>query len=223
VGLHKIKTGGYFLEKTYSSLRVGVFGHSSSTHLTDSILKWVELFGEFLASKKAVLYTGGGGGIMLAVRQGCIKKGGTAISVNPEININGKDVESNYLGNVIATGQGKLGRVHLLSQSIDIGFALGGGAGTLMEIVACYLLAKPIIVVKGFQKETDPDINTILSRVEEKEYKGQTILSGYVDGKDVSQVCPVTLCPSALSPEEVFSLGIRTLELQGEKNHKMGY
>ena len=199
------------MKNLHRDLRIGVFGHGTSIHLTDEVLKWVELFGEYIAEQKAILYTGGGEGLMLAARRGCQRKQGSVVSVNPEVEISANDVRNKCLGNVIASGQGKLGRVHLLTQSIDIGFALGGGAGTLLEIVSCYLLAKPIIVVDGFQQNTDPKIIKILSKTKERIIEGQSVSYGYIDGKEKDQVFPVHICKKSLTPKDLLNIGLSIL------------
>lgn len=203
------------------SLRIGVFGHGCANHLTAETLGWVERFGACVAEGGGTLYTGGGGGVMLAARRGCLARGGAVVSINPDIDIRSEAVNDDQLGCVIATGQGKIGRVHLLTQSIDFGFALGGGAGTLLEIVSCYLLAKPIVVVDGFQKETDPTIPALLTRFESHEIDGVAVRSGYLDGKDSRDVCPVAVVSREAKPEQVHAVGISYWRLRGGKSHKM--
>lgn len=203
-------------------IRVGVFGSASAAKMSNSTLDWIELFGECLAKENAILYTGGGSGVMLAARSGCFKRGGSVVSVIPEIELHRKNIDEYFLGNIIATGQGKLGRVHLLTQSIDIGFALGGGAGTLMEVISCYLLAKPVVVINGFQATNDPKIINILTQLEDENIDGHLIKTGYIDGKDSNQVCPVRVCSSTLSPDKVFNIGLMALKTCDEKKHNMG-
>ncbi len=209
------------MKKSNHNLRVGVFGHGKSTHLTENMLGWVRDFGESIALNKAILYTGGGGGLMLAARQGCLKEGGSVVSVNPEMGLSQEEVDANFLGHVLTTGQGKLGRVHLLTQSIDIGFAFGGGAGTLLEIIACYLLAKPVLVVDGFQKKSDPQLLNLLNGIEEKIIEGHKIWSGTIDGKDTAQVFPVHVCQYPTKPADVFSIGKSIHNLCEDKRHDM--
>jgi uncharacterized protein (TIGR00725 family) len=210
------------LKLTAKHLKIGVFGHGNARHLTKSTLKWAEAFGGLIASASASLYTGGGAGVMLAARRGCLAHGGTVISVNPEIELCGRAISSHFLGNIIASGQGTLGRVHLLTQSIDLGFAIGGGAGTLLEVIMCYLLAKPAVVVDGFQGKIDPCVAKILSRAEEEVVSGVPVLSGYIDAKNVDLVCPVSVCPSTLSPEEVLNIGLTVWLARRDKTHKRG-
>ena len=206
--------------KTARGLKVGVFGHGGERHVSKETIAWADAFGECVAGIGGTLYTGGGGGVMLAARRGCATHGGTVVSVNPEMDLD-EDSESLYRGSVVLTGQGKIGRVHLLTQSVDIGFAVAGGAGTLMEVVACYLLAKPVVVVDGFQGEDDPRILNILNRVTQ-EAGPLPVQTGYFDGKDISRVCPVRVCPKTLSPEQVLRVGIAALDSCGSKRHSMG-
>ncbi len=219
-------TGGILKDKrkvkvTMKNLRVAVFGHGTTNHLAESSSKWAEHFRECIARRKATLYTGGGGGRMLSARRGCVLGGGITVSVNPEIDALLGEDSSKFSGNIIATGQGKLGRVHLLAQSVNIGFAIGGGAGTLTEVIACYLLAKPVIVVDGFQRKYDPKVEKILNNVKEESYNGHLVRCGYLDGKDENKVCPVRICSNTLSPDDVFSIGVEVLKHVGEKKHGM--
>lgn len=188
-------------------LRVGVFGHGNAGHLTPESRNWARNFGSVVGMNRAALYTGGGGGMMEAARRGCTDAGGSIVSVNPEGIIDAENLQSKALGSVIATGQGKLGRVHVLVQSVDLGFALGGGAGTLLEIISCYLLDKPVIVVDGFQSDRDPCLLSLLNSIETRRTDGLEIKVGYVDGKDRKQVCPITVIPSSANPEQVYKIG----------------
>lgn len=205
---------------TASGLKIGVFGHGGERHISKEAIAWTEAFGECVARMGGTLYTGGGGGVMLAARRGCATHGGTVVSVNPEMDLD-DDSESLYRGSVVLTGQGKIGRVHLLTQSVDIGFAIGGGAGTLMEVVACYLLAKPVVVVDGFQGEDDPRILNILNRTAQ-EAGPLPVQTGYFDGKDVDRVCAVRVCPKTLSPQEVLEVGVAALDACRGKCHSVG-
>ena len=209
------------MRDTGKNLRIAVFGHATAKHLSEPTLQWTETLGILIADAGATLYTGGGGGVMLAARRGCLAHGGAIVSVNPEMDISGDIARSRCLGSVIAAGQGKLGRVHLLTQSIDLGFAVGGGAGTLLEIVACYLLAKPVVVVNGFQSDKDPCVDALLTRRTEELIAGVPVMSGCIDAKDIGQVCPVRVCPKSLSPEVVFRIGLEAWLARGVKSNRM--
>jgi uncharacterized protein (TIGR00725 family) len=206
--------------KTARGLRIGVFGHGGERHIGKEAIAWTEAFGECVAGIGGTLYTGGGGGIMLAARRGCATHGGMVVSVNPEMDLDDES-ESLYRGSVVLTGQGKIGRVHLLTQSVDIGFAIGGGAGTLMEVTACYLLAKPVVVVDGFQGEDDPRIVNILNHVA-PEAGPVPVQVGYLDGKDVSRVCPVRVCHKAIDPAQVLEVGVAALGSCQGRRHSVG-
>ncbi len=148
---------------------------------------------------------------MAAARRGALKAGGRVVSVCPELEVALGNPAKQCLGTVVATGQGKLGRVHVLTQSVDIGFAFGGGAGTFMEVIACYLLAKPVIVLDGFFFGEDPRVQRLLNRVTEETINGVRVKAGYLDAKHGGNVCPVRICPGEISPDDVLTLGMQLL------------
>lgn len=186
-------------------IRVGLFGHGDARHLDESSIKWVEDLGVAIARRGLSLYTGGGGGVMRLARKGFVEGGGEPVSLVPEGHAVGEEADE-FLGSYVATGQGKVGRSVLLSQSIQLGIAVGGGAGTLFEVTACYLLAVPTIVVDGFQAKNDPGIPDMLTRTKERLVGGKPVLVGFLDKKEVGNVFPVHVCTRDITIPGVLEL-----------------
>ena len=102
--------------------------------------------GKLLASKNLIVLTGGKGGVMEAVGKGVMEKGGTVVGILPSA-FTGESNE--YCTIRIATGLGH-SRNAIIASSADIVIAIGGKAGTLIEIGYSWVFDKPIIAVKGF-------------------------------------------------------------------------
>lgn len=202
-----------------NNMKIGVFGNESSHHLSNEEILWIENLGKEIAGNGSILFTGGGEGIMQIVRRSCIKNKGFTVSIKPEMDAGNNT--SDDLGLPIYTGLGKIGRVSQLIQSIDIGISIGGGSGTLMEIIACYLMSKPVIIINAFHKENDPEINNILNRVEEIQFEDILINRGFMDSKDISKVEPVTICNSMVSPDQVIRIALRLFN--GKKSNNSDY
>jgi len=86
--------------------------------------------GRLLAERGALVYCGGGGGIMAAACEGVAERGGLAIGI-----LKGPDVsEANpYVTIPIATGMGDL-RNGIIIRSVQAAVAIEGAFGTLSEI-----------------------------------------------------------------------------------------
>jgi hypothetical protein len=192
-----------------STIRIGIFGHGAAgvRHVHPSAQVWIESFGACIARSGAVLLTGGAGGVAEFARRGALSEGGVVVSIHPGDGRGAVEDFGGTLGTVIATGQGKLGRVHLLVQSIDLGFSLGGGAGTLVEVLASYMLGVPVVVVQGLGGESTPDPSVLLHDVTNFSFGDITARRGYFDAKDRESVVAPIFCSKGYSPEEVLALG----------------
>lgn len=186
-----------------NKFKIGIFGSESSSHLTRKEFSWVELLGKQIAQKKHILFNGGGTGMMALARETVLLNRGQVVSIMPHL-----DETRKYAQNEIAihTECTKVGRVPIFVQSIDAAIALGGGSGSLMEIIACYLSVKPIIIVDAFYKKYDPRINRILNRKKIICINDKKIVLGYLDTKDPQKVLPVFVCKPNLSPEIVVDI-----------------
>jgi len=104
------------------------------------------------AADRIVVLLGGYRGGMRLVADRCIKAGIRTVMVIPSIY---EDMGFPEESIVIRTGMGVRGRSVVLARSSDVMVALGGGAGTLMEIVTAYSLNRPVIIVRGSGLPTD--------------------------------------------------------------------
>jgi uncharacterized protein (TIGR00725 family) len=101
--------------------------------------------GREVAKRRAVLVTGGLGGVMEAASKGAFEEGGLTVSIIPQ-----KDMrEANpYSTVVVATGISHM-RNFINVYSADGVIVVGGGAGTLTEIAAAYIEGKPVVALRG--------------------------------------------------------------------------
>jgi uncharacterized protein (TIGR00725 family) len=191
-------------------VRVGVFGHGirGTAHVGPATEEWAEAFGCAVATAGATLLTGGGGGIAEFCRRGASRIGGRIVSIHPAGRIEPSDALHKMLGTTIATGQGKVGRVPTLIQSIDLGFSLGGGAGTLLEVVTGYLLGVPVVVVEGLGLSDDPDPILLVHETSDGDFQGVRFRKGFFDGKDRDLVRAPIFCAGDHAPETVLALGL---------------
>ncbi|TLU82466.1 MAG: hypothetical protein FDX21_08170 [Chlorobium sp.] len=188
-----------------TSLKIGIFGHEKS-NTTSTVFESATKIGQLIAINGHTLYNGGGAGVMLSARQGAFSEHGSIVSINPDQAI--EDIHNNMLGNIVMTGQNKIGRVPILCQTIDIGFALSGGAGTLLEIITCYLLAKPIIVIDFNNFSASSRVNQFFYKTNTIALNGKNFEIGYLDDKDSKYVSPILILNIEIGIENIFSLGI---------------
>ncbi len=124
--------------------KIAIFG-SDGDHCTSSAENVAYATGLLLAQQGAIVYTGGGNGVMAAACQGVRDGEGITISITPW---DGK--ESERRGNphstiVIPTGMG-YARCQILVNSVEGAIAIGG-VGTLQEVASMYLDQKPVVSI----------------------------------------------------------------------------
>ncbi len=125
-------------------LRIGVIGQSGeiSKEMTDIS----EEIGKEIATRQAVLLTGGTNGVMEAASKGAKMAGGLVVGILPGDKV---DVANDYVDIPITTGFGFDFRSMVLVHSSDAIIMIGGGVGTLVELSESYMLHKPVIVVES--------------------------------------------------------------------------
>lgn len=138
--------------KTTKKLQIGVIGYAGiEEYPTDkapqkSIYKAAERVGFLLAEKGVIVVTGGKGGVMESAAIGAKKANGITVGVikgNQRFRSNNfTDVE--ILSGMVADGFDEF----LLVNMCDVLITIGGGAGTLEEIVIAYRNKKPIIALE---------------------------------------------------------------------------
>ncbi len=99
--------------------------------------------GREIASRGAVLITGGRGGVMEAVCKGAKERQGLTVGILPGCN---KDANP-YVDIIIVTGMGD-GRNIINIKSADAIIAVNGGAGTLSEIALALKTDRRVIAIR---------------------------------------------------------------------------
>ena len=116
--------------------------------------------GRLLASRRAVVVTGGRGGVMEAASRGAREGGGVAVGVLP----GGDRSEGNeYLSVAIATGLGEA-RNAVVARTCDAMIAVGGGHGTLSEMALGLKMGKRVVSLGSWA--VDPAIVVVGSAAE---------------------------------------------------------
>ena len=127
-------------------MQIGVFG-SWDQDLEPQVVSTAEQVGALIAGRGDIVFTGGSTGIMEAAMRGAKKGNGVTVGIIPVE----KKADYRFLGSHIdihiMTGMGEFGKLAPLVNSVDGAVAIGGGAGTLMEISMMYLQNKPLILI----------------------------------------------------------------------------
>lgn len=127
------------MEKTI----IGVIGSSKADK---EEMKFARSLGEEIAKRGYVLLTGGRGGVMRAACRGAKKKGGLTVGILPS----GNKSEANKFTDIVIPSRMGSTRNSLNALTADYIIAVGGGAGTLTEIVYAWLYGKPILATRKF-------------------------------------------------------------------------
>lgn len=127
-------------------MQIGVFG-SWDRDLKEEVYSTAEKVGELIAGRGDVLFTGGSTGIMEAAMRGAKKMNGLTVGMIPVDQKEDYKFMGNHIDIHIMTGMGEFGKLAPLVNSVDGAIAIGGGAGTLMEISMAYLQDKPIVAI----------------------------------------------------------------------------
>lgn len=148
---------------TVKKLQIGVIGPAESEYpkdidLKNKILQIAERVGELLAEKNAVVFTGGADGVMEIASMGVKKKNGITVGTPGRVrNSSNKYVDIEVL-TPIDVGDFLFAGI----LSCDAIITIPGGAGTLAELCLAYRYKKPIIIIKGINRDYDKLINNYL-------------------------------------------------------------
>ena len=115
----------------------------SAQPIPPDVYQMAEELGRAIASRGAVLITGGRGGVMEAVCKGAKEKQGLTVGILPGCN---KDANP-YVDIIIVTGMGD-GRNIINIKSADAIIAINGGAGTLSEIALALKTDRKVIAIR---------------------------------------------------------------------------
>ncbi|WP_308198829.1 TIGR00725 family protein [Rhodococcus sp. F64268] len=128
----------------HSQRYVGVVGPGEATPEQRRVARQV---GGLLAGRRAVVVTGGLGGVMAAASRGAIEAGGTTLGLLPD---DDRVVGNPYLTVAIPTGLGEM-RNALLVRSSDALVVVGGSWGTMSEIALAVRTGVPVVSIGGWK------------------------------------------------------------------------
>ena len=156
--------------KNSKKLQIGVIGYAGIEEYPKDkapkkeIYKAAEQVGFLLAKKGVIVVTGGKGGIMESAAIGAKKAKGITVGV---IKGNQRFRSNNFTDVEILSGMAADGfDEFLLVNMCDVLITIGGGAGTLEEIVIAYRNKKPIIALEKTGGWTDKTIGKFLDERE---------------------------------------------------------
>ncbi len=123
---------------------VAVIGGSETTQEN---LKIAEKVGALIAQRKAILITGGLGGIMNAASKGAKQADGLVIGILPTAD---KESSNPYVDIPIVTGMGEARNI-IIARTCDCAIAIDGKYGTLSEIAYCLMFDIPVIGINTWE------------------------------------------------------------------------
>lgn len=124
-------------------IRIGVIGQSGEIPSTTREL--AEEIGREIASRGAILLTGGTSGVMEAVSKGAKEAKGLVVGILPGDTV---DNSNDYMDIPITTGLSYDYRSLILVHSSDAIIMIAGANGTLGELSAAYLNRKPVVIIE---------------------------------------------------------------------------
>ena len=131
---------------------------SDGDHCPESTYAAAKEVGAEIASRGAVLVTGGLGGVMEAACRGAKEKGGMVVGILPQEDMS---YANPYCDIIVPTGMG-FSRNYVTAYSADSAIVVGGGAGTYVEALVAYQKGKPIVALKGTGGTADKIADTYL-------------------------------------------------------------
>ncbi|HZD13480.1 MAG TPA: TIGR00725 family protein, partial [Candidatus Binatus sp.] len=114
--------------------------------------------GDQIASRGAVLVTGGLSGVMEAASKGAKDRGGLVVGIIPHEDMS---YANPFCDIIVPTGLG-FARNYVTAYSADSVVVVGGGAGTLVEACVAYQKGKPIVALTGSGGTADKIAGTFL-------------------------------------------------------------
>ena len=124
-------------------IRIGVIGQSGV--IPQEVQELSEEVGREIASRGAILLTGGTTGVMEAVSRGAKSAHGLVVGILPG---DDRKIANTYIDIPITTGLSFDYRSLILVHSSDAIIMIGGGNGTLGELSAAYLNRKPVVIIE---------------------------------------------------------------------------
>ena len=131
---------------------------SDGDHCSEATYNAAREVGAQVASRSAVLVTGGLGGVMEASCRGAKEKGGMVVGIIPHEDMSYANA---FCDIIIPTGVG-FARNFITAYSADTCIVVGGGAGTYIEACVAYQKGKPIVALTGTGGTADKIADTFL-------------------------------------------------------------
>jgi uncharacterized protein (TIGR00725 family) len=147
------------LTRQCDRLIIGVMGASDSD---SELYELAEEVGRLIATRGAVVLTGGRDGVMEAAAKGAHQAGGLTIGILK--GVSRKEATPNpFIHVALRTGMGE-GRNYINIAASDAIIAIGGEWGTLSEVAMACKLRKPVVLLrsgfdlKGHRKLVSPPV-----------------------------------------------------------------
>ena len=131
---------------------------SDGDHCQPHMYEAAKLVGDQVASRGAVLVTGGLSGVMEAASKGAKERGGLVVGIIPHEDMS---YANPFCDIIVPTGLG-FARNYVTAYSADSVIVVGGGAGTLVEACVAYQKGKPIVALAGSGGTADKIAGTYL-------------------------------------------------------------
>lgn len=140
-------------------IQIGVIGSAGLEEYTKKCKPSQRIFsiayelGKQVAQSKAILFTGGKGGIMQSAANGAKDNQGITVGV---VSGNSRRVSNPFIDIEIVTGMYAGSDAAPLVLSCDGLIGVGGGAGTLQELTIAYRCGIPVVLIpteKGWSKK----------------------------------------------------------------------
>jgi uncharacterized protein (TIGR00725 family) len=113
----------------------------------DDLLATAHAVGRALAHARAVVVTGGLGGVMAAASRGATEAGGTTLGILPGTD---RDDANPWVTYAVPTGLGQA-RNSVVVLAADVVVAVGGSWGTLTEVAHALRAGRPVVAVAGWR------------------------------------------------------------------------
>ena len=130
---------------------IAALGTEAPENLAEKARRLVGLLAERCRGN-FVLAVGGYWGLMRVVVDEAVRRG-LVVLIFPPLERENEDFPEETI--VVKTGMGFRGRSVALVRTVDVLIAVGGEAGTIMEVVTAYLEGKPVFVLGGTGLSTD--------------------------------------------------------------------
>jgi uncharacterized protein (TIGR00725 family) len=130
-------------------IQIGIIGSAGREEYPEKMkgltntYKIAKNLGELIAKRKAVLITGGKGGVMKSAAEGAKSKGGFTVGI---VKGDSRNTANKYIDIEISANTSGEGEEDILVSSCDGIIVVGGGAGTLQELACAYRKKKPIVI-----------------------------------------------------------------------------